>query len=1168
MTPARNTAGVVLNLHRSERADGIVGLLGELIAEPLPDPLRPEVIAVPTRGIERWLCQRLSTILGVSPGRNDGACANVEFPFPGALVSNAVAAACGIRRDADPWAPERAVWPLLELVDVHQGEAWLAPLTVHLDRAAPEGEKRSFAAVRHVADLFDRYAVHRPELLRAWLAGKDAGTDDSSRWQADLWRRLRERIDDQSPAERLAGACARLRAEPGLVDLPERLSLFGLTRFPASYLEVVAALAEARDVHLFLLHPSPALWDRIAADDVGLDSATGRMRRRDDPTARYPRNPLLASWGQDAREMQVVLQTTPGARVEQHRPVSRPSDPPTLLELVQDAVRQDREPPGIPSEGAEDARPRVDRSDDSIRVHSCHGRARQVEVLRDAILHLLEQHPDLEPRDVIVMCPDIETYAPLVHASFGGSDGAAPDVIGASAERSPDDGSAPRPARPPLSVKLADRSIRQTNAVLAVAALLLDLAQARVTASQVLDLAAREPVRRRFDFEQDDLARIEGWVEGAGIRWGFDGEHRRPYKLSSLNANSWRAGIDRALLGVTMADEGERVFCDVVPLDDVDSGDIDLLGRFSELVERLRKAVDSLSVPKTIAAWAEELDAATMSLASTSINDRWQLVQLRRLLSDVVAEASAGASSSEVLLSLGDVTSLLGDRLRGRPTRANFRTGHLTICTLVPMRSVPHRVVCLLGLDDAAFPRHVRRDGDDLILAEPYVGDHDSRDEDHQLLLDAVLAATDHLIVTYSGRDERTNTPRPPCVPIGELLDVIDRTATVEGDLARQHVVVQHPLQPFDARNFTPGAVVADQPWSFDRVNLAGAHALQVPRREPIPFLLAPLPDLEGAVVELETLDRFVRTPVATFLRQRLGVYLRAEEREIDDRFPVELDGLQKWSVGDRLLAARADGVNAATCLAAERARGDLPPGALAEPLLAELLENVEALLEARSPAPAPQPLDVSVHLPDGTLIVGTVGGVRGDLVQSVTFSRLQPAQRIQAWLRLLALTAARPEQSFRTETIGRGPGGPAGARDRARISKATLGELGATPDERRHTALRHLEAIVDVYRRGMREPIPLYCRTSQSFAAAARRQDDSAARARQAWAEGAIPESREPAHKLVLGGVVGFEQVYAEQCRPDETGPGWPFGVNGRFAAYALRLWAPLLDAEEMSNR
>ena len=405
----------------------------------------------------------------------------------------------------------------------------------------------------------------------------------------------------------------------------------------------------------------------------------------------------------------------------------------------------------------------LDASDRSVQVHACHGRARQVEVLRDAILHLLDEDPTLEPRDVIVMCPDIETFAPLIQATFG---------AGEVFEDDDELEALPADVRPPdLRVRLADRALRQTNPVLGVIGRLLDLVDERLTASQVLDFADQEPVRRRFGLDDDDLARIEDWVAASGIRWGLDAAHRKPFKLDALAAGTWRSGVDRLLVGVTMTEEEQRLFHDVLPLDDVDSGAIDVAGRFAELVDRLQTTPSTrLNTPKTIDAWAAAIAGAADALTTTSERDAWQRAELDRILGDVADEAAGSGSATSLVPA--EIRALLSERLKGRPTRANFRTGHLTICTLMPMRSVPHRVVCLLGMDDGVFPRKSPRDGDDLMLADPHVGDRDARTEDRQLLLDALLAATDQLIVTYTGNDERTNLVRPPAVPIGELLDV------------------------------------------------------------------------------------------------------------------------------------------------------------------------------------------------------------------------------------------------------------------------------------------------------------------------------------------------------------------------------------------------------------
>ena len=904
-----------------------------------------EVVAVPTRGIERWLTQQLSAHLGVTDGRHDGVCANIDFPFPGTLVSGALARAMDTKPESDPWLPQRAVWPLIEVVEAHFDEPWLAPLAQHIKNSATVEGSRRFSSIRHMADLFDRYAVHRPDMLQRWAAGSPQL--DEAAWQVELWRLLRDHIGTPSPAERLRDACRRLRAEPELLELPPRLSLFGLTRLPASYLEVLEAIGKARNVHLYLMHPSPALWDRLAPS-IGPSSRS--VPRSEDQTAGVPRNPLLASWGRDAREMQLVLGGAQPGEVEGDPQLPARQ---TLLRRIQDDVRTDRAPHGLQNM---EERPFLEVEDDSIRVHSCHGRGRQVEVLRDAILHVLENDPTLEPRDIIVLCPDIENFAPLIQATFGAHD----------VNDSPED-----PVGT-LEIRLADRSLRQTNPVMGVLAEVLDLATARISATEVLDLAGREPVRRRFHFGDEDLFRLEEWVEEACVRWGFDSQHRGAFKLEGIESNTWRSGLERILLGVAMADERQRLFHETLPLDDVDNADIELAGRLAEFLDRLRAAVDVLTGTSPIDVWAARLASISESLTATTARDAWQRAQLKSLLDDLVSEAMTETGVSPVALSCDDVRSIVSDRLKGQPTRANFCTGHLTVCTLVPMRSIPHRVVCLLGLDDGSFPRHVERDGDDLTARNPRVGDRDVRSEDRQLLLDALLAARDHLVVTYSGRDERSNLPRPPAVPVGELLDVIDHTVAVPEGRARDVVVLAHPLQPFDARNYERGALVRDTPWSFDALHLAGARAALHPRQDAPPFLGQPLPFPENDPVALDRLERFLRHPVRAFLRERLKITLWEKTRDFEDAIPLELDPLEQWKIADRVLEARLSGASQQSCESAELARGALPPGLLADPVLEKISAPIDGLVLAGQSELAPVPIDVHVDLTDSSSVVGT----------------------------------------------------------------------------------------------------------------------------------------------------------------------------------------------------
>ncbi len=1135
----------MLHVHRSDRADALVSMLGHLVADPLPDPMTPEVISVPTRGIERWLAQRLSARLGAREGRQDGVCANIVFPFPGSLANEALAVAADTDPGHDPWLPQRAVWPLMQVVEENLHSEWMAPLAEYMrNSATAEGSKR-FSSVRHVADLFDRYAVHRPDMLQRWVEGDR--WDSETLWQYELWCRLRERIDSPSPAERLRDASRRLREQPEALDLPQRLSLFGLTRLPASHLEILEAMAECRDVHLFLLHPSPALWDRLQPE-VGPHSR--HVLRREDPTASAPRNPLLGSWGRDARETQLVLGGAV-AHGEEALPLPDPG-PRTLLQMIQDDVRADRAP-GAPGATAGEEGPFLASDDHSLQIHSCHGRGRQVEVLRDAILHLLEDDPSLEPRDVIVMCPDIENFAPLIQATFGAHDRA--DTSPTTAGK--------------LEIRLADRSIRQTNPIMSVLAEVLELATARVTATQVLDLAGREPVRRRFRFTDDDLSRLEQWIRESGVQWGFDAAHRQTFQLGSIGANTWRSGLDRVLLGVAMADEHERVFGGTVPLDDVESGDIELAGRLTEYVERLRRAVDALAETRRVDDWATTLAWISDSLTAAPPADAWERAQLLTLLDDLVDEATSAGRVSTVELGPEDVRSILTDRLKGRPTRANFRTGHLTVCTLVPMRSIPHRVVCLLGLDDGSFPRHIERDGDDLSAQDPRVGDRDVRSEDRQLLLDAVLAARDRLVITYTGRDERSNLPRPPAVPVGELLDVVDRTVRSRQERVRDAIVVTHPLQPFDARNYEPGRLASEGPWSFDTLHLAGARAALSPRPELPPFLEHALPDIADGPVELDALDRFVRHPVRAFLRQRLAISLWDRTRDFEDAIPIDLDGLAEWEIGERLLDARLAGADWATCEAAEIARGALPPASLADPLLDAMADAIEALVAASSAerGPAPESVDVQLHQPGVLELSGFVPGVRGDVLHAVTYRRMQPALRLSAWVRLLALTAARPDRPFVAMTLGR-----AEKRSSRMVSLSRIGPLGADAATRKEAADAHLRDLVDLFRRGIREPLPLYCKTSAAYAAARRSgSDDADVAALQKWESGDFTlENRENEHLLVLGAELSFADMVARSGLPGEgdTTSAGASGETHRFGLYARRLWDGLLQHETLASQ
>ncbi len=412
----------------------------------------------------------------------------------------------------------------------------------------------------------------------------------------DLWRLLRARIDSPSPPERLDDVCALVREQPDLVDLPSRLALFGATRLSTEQLQVLAALGVHRDVNLFLPHASPALWDKVRANPV--------VRRRREMVIGDVEHPLLASLSREVRELQMRL--APFADDDVHH-LAGPSAL-THLARLQQALCEDRVPTASGS------------PDGSVEVHSCHGAARQVEVLRELVLHLFQDDTSLDPRDVIIMCPDVETYAPLIRAAFGQTTQLHPGHE--------------------LRVRLADRALRQTNPLLEVMSELLTLAGGRVKASEVLGLAESAPVRARFDFSDDDLERLREWTAESGARWGINENQRKPFGLGGFAQNTFSAGLDRILLGV-VADETELSWLGTaLPLDDVDSADVDLAGRFAEFVARLDSALATLRGPRPAAEWAQNISDAMDLLTAVRPADSWQRGQAHQ---EVAAATEHGA---------------------------------------------------------------------------------------------------------------------------------------------------------------------------------------------------------------------------------------------------------------------------------------------------------------------------------------------------------------------------------------------------------------------------------------------------------------------------------------------------------------------------------------------
>ncbi|HLR56952.1 MAG TPA: exodeoxyribonuclease V subunit gamma [Beutenbergiaceae bacterium] len=1099
---------MAITIHHATRLDHLARGLGELLAGEPPGPFEMELLALPARGMQRWLDQRLSHYLGTgrrASGDRGGISAGIDYRHPRSLVE------LFLPGDDDAWEADLLAWQVLAVLDDAAGNARLGRLAAHVGidpggRADPGRAHRRYRVARRVAERFATYASERPDLLRGWLTGEApaaAHPPEDLAWQQTLFQAL---------ASRLGTVPIPLRAAEALEGARQaghrRVHLFGHTRLANPDLAFLAELGAHTHVHLWLPHPSPALWDALTHASAGAPGAVpGEASPRSEDDAEAAVHPLLRGLGREARELALRLRPLAArAAYCSHEPEDEPPAP-TLLHRLQADIRANREP---------DPAARPTDPDGSLQVHGCHSKSRQVEVLREVLTGLFEDDPDLEPRDVLILCPDVEEYAPLLHAAFGALPGAA------------------HPGHQ-LRVGIADRAQTATNPLFELGELLAGFVGGRVRSSELLDLLHREEVRRRFRFTSADVEELSTWIGESGIRWGFTAGHRAAFHVPTAQ-NTIEAGLSRLLLGVAMPVDGGTVG-GVVP-NEVESTDIDLLGAFAELLHRLRAGIERLEGARSVEEWTTGLSDLVTAIACPE--HEWQRSGFARALARVARAGGAPAS-------VADFREILHDLARPRSSAVNLSTGAMTVATLVPMRSIPHKVVCLIGMDDGDFPRAPAFDADDLLRRAPLLGEREARIEDRQLFLDALMSATQRLIVTYSRVGENRGEERYPAIPVVELLDAMARTSGVEAET----FLTDHPLHPFDRRYFSGEGGLA----SFDAAAALAAAARTTPAPPP-PLLPAPVPALTLPELPLAELRRFFADPVAAFIRGRLEARVGEDPRPVVDDIPVSLTPLQSWKVGDRLLARELGGRLDESFLADELLRGELPPAALGREHLADLSGRVAELAQAAAPycAEPARTEQISVLI-GGTRVAGSVRHVYGHRIVRVSYSRLAATHRFSAWIDLLALAVQDPNRDWEALVIGR---------DGKKTKEARL--RAPAPAE----AEGYLADLLDIHSRGMREPLPLPPVTTAKWAEEVHKLDGEASPSRLAEITSRVAgqwetssawenEDRDPYQLLAWGKQLNFEELLSMTPTAQESWNSQP----SRLGQYAIRMWEPLLNHE-----
>jgi len=970
-----------LYVFESNRVERLVAALVEYFQNNKdPDPMATEQVVVPGQAVAQYLSLQLAMGLGV--------CANVDFPFPGSFFRSAVVAALqatGCPCAAEAWDPEPLTLALLEVLPKVRHK-------LHETFATASGPdevvtRKEWWLARTLARIFDDYATNRPEWLKMWSQGSARGTKAAlEESQATIYQALCEHIGSPHPMSRLEDAIKVLRDRDIKVPLlPRRLCVFAVTAIPEPLFRVMLALSNRLEMRLFILSPSDKYFgDMLVADEVQVD-----LRRHGSDLERHHYgNPLLQASGKIFRGLHRMMHDEAAdVAVEWVEGYEEPGA--SMLGTVQSdclhLVHRGEDEPPVP----------CDRPDGSIRLFACPGPMRQVEVLRDQILHLLARDPTLDARDILVMAPAFDEFVPLIDAVF--LDGDKDPTKAASNTGFPE---------VPYSIAGQSTLDPATEVVIRV----LELTRSRFKASEVLDLLAMEPVRLRFGMDSDDLEAARKLVTLANIRWGIDEGHRQAHGQPADRANTWRFGLDRLFLGVATEEE----LASVLPVPGIEGTRTTALGRLTAFFERLvaiahkvqGAASTSSFTPhgahRTLVEWHEIISEILASFLLPSADQE----PLREACQAMVSHAETARSARPV-----DLETIIATLKYTRSSStAGFLRGGVNFCPLSSSAaSLPFKVICLLGMDDAKFPRRNDRPSFDLIGQHRGSFDLCARDEDRHAFLQAILSARQALLILWNGRDQRTNCDIPPAVPVGEFLDVLAETFT---NLGRDALVSRPPLHPFSIENFTA------EEKSFDRrAYQAATSRSQAAKVAPLAIVLKPP---EEWVASPEDLTRFFKNPIKFLMERRLGTKLDEEQEVMEDRVPVVLDGLEKWKVGDAVFDALLAGTDIAVTRSRLRMQGMLPVGSLGQCLLDEVENDARRARENAARLMAGTNRLVVVDLKaNGVSVRGTLNTMWGDVQVIPRYGHVHTHKVLSAWIHHLLAAVCDPLFSGHTYLIG-----------------------------------------------------------------------------------------------------------------------------------------------------
>jgi exodeoxyribonuclease V gamma subunit len=988
-------------------------------------------VLIPQVAMRRWLQATLA--------QRHGIAANLQFLTPGEFVRAALDANVpGASEDLDAAALQWRLYAQLAEPAALRGRA-LAPLHDYL---SGDDALKPWALAGELAAVFEKYQAWRRDWLLAWEAGRDPADA-----QAELWRRIAS--GRRHRARRIDEYLARFDAPDGPLPagMPQRLFAFAALNVSPDVLRVIATQARAGTLHFYVPTPSRRYWG---------DLPNYAQRLRDDPDAQDEDNPLLAAWGAAGRDFMAVLGghevVRPSREIESYAdPEELPDDTPgrdTLLGRLQRDLLHRRAP--------QRGRTAFDREDASLQAHACHTRLREVQVLHDHLRALLDNtlsngtspdgrrfEPPLQAREIAVLAPDIDQYRPHIEAVFGALAGTRDYIPYALADLSPLAGE-----------PLAEVFLR-----------LLALPSSRFGVSEVLELLATPAVSEAAGLDAAGLERLQTWLHEAGARWALDPDHRTRHDAPADEAYTWRFALDRLLLGHASGDDHE--IAGVSPWTELEGSALDALDSLIRMLRVLARHERLLGGAMAPAQWRDTLFAlldALLPERPRAVSDQRAIERLRRQIDAFATSASEAEVDRPVPPDV--VRAYFQHALSESDTRAPLLTGGISFARMVPMRLLPFRVICVLGLNDSEYPRRDPAGGlnklaQELTTPARRFGDRSVREDDRFLFLQLFASAQDVFYMSWLGADPRDGSAREPSVLVSELLDVA--AAYHQDPSARRELVLHHALQPFSPRAF--GDDDDSRHFSYQAAWHPAAHALRGPRTPLGPWFTDVLPEVEAETeLTLIALRRFLADPPAHFLRTRMGLRLPDEIEVHSDLDPLTTPsrGLDRWRLEQTVFDACAND-DTADLARRLRAQALLPSGPIGERQLAAIRAQVQpyasALRRWREGEPEARAFELDV---DGVRLYGHLDRLYRNGALRIRLNELHgPAQIAHGldWLVLSALDDPRPLAQLASFD------GEASVRMRAPIAPQRAREA--------------LSALLALRREGLREPLPIQARSA-----------------------------------------------------------------------------------------